>query len=59
MKKKFQDAEGRVLFIDEAYSLVEKRGGNEYSYGQEAIDVMVEELGKQGIKKKVNIGFTQ
>ena len=46
MKRAFKKASGGVLFIDEAYSLVEKWNGEKYSgYGKEAIDVLVEELG--------------
>ena len=46
MKHAFQRAEGGVLFIDEAYSLVERWGGEESSgFGKEAIDTLVEELG--------------
>lgn len=38
---KFNKAEGGVLFIDEAYSLVE---GNNGSYGDEAINTIVQEM---------------
>lgn len=38
---KFKEAEGGVLFIDEAYSLVDDRDG---SYGDEAINAIVQEM---------------
>ena len=41
VKKKFQDAMGSVLFIDEAYSLVDDRDG---LYGDEAINTIVAEM---------------
>lgn len=41
VKKKFKEARGSVLFIDEAYSLVEDRGG---LYGDEAINTIVQEM---------------
>ena len=41
VKKKFKAAKGSVLFIDEAYSLVEDRGG---LYGDEAINTIVQEM---------------
>lgn len=41
IKKKFKSAEGGVLFIDEAYSLVDDREG---SYGDEAINTIVQEM---------------
>ena len=41
IKKKFQEAEGGVLFIDEAYSLVDDRDG---MYGDEAINTIVQEM---------------
>lgn len=41
VKEKFRKAEGGVLFIDEAYSLVDDRGG---SYGDEAINTIVQEM---------------
>lgn len=41
VKKKFSEAEGGVLFIDEAYSLVDDRSG---SYGDEAINTIVQEM---------------
>ena len=37
----FQSAKGRVLFIDEAYSLLEEHHGN---YGDEAISTIVQEM---------------
>lgn len=41
VKAKFVDATGGVLFIDEAYSLVDDRDG---SYGDEAINTIVQEM---------------
>ncbi len=41
IKKKFKEAEGSVLFIDEAYSLVDDRNG---SFGDEAINTIVQEM---------------
>ena len=41
VKKAFARAKGSVLFIDEAYSLVEDRNG---SYGDEAINTIVQEM---------------
>ncbi len=41
IQKKFREAEGGVLFIDEAYSLVDDRDG---SYGDEAINTIVQEM---------------
>ena len=41
IKKKFQYAKGGILFIDEAYSLVDDRNG---SYGDEAINTIVQEM---------------
>lgn len=41
VQKKFRAAMGGVLFIDEAYSLVEDRGG---SFGDEAINTIVQEM---------------
>ncbi|WP_158612248.1 AAA family ATPase [Fretibacterium sp. OH1220_COT-178] len=41
VKKKFREAKGSVLFIDEAYSLVDERGG---LYGDEAINTIVQEM---------------
>ena len=41
IQKKFKQAEGGVLFIDEAYSLVDDRDG---SYGDEAINTIVQEM---------------
>ena len=38
---KFKEAKGSVLFIDEAYSLVDDRDG---SYGDEAINTIVQEM---------------
>ena len=40
VKKKFDEARGGVLFIDEAYSLYNP--GNQADYGREAIDTMVQ-----------------
>lgn len=41
VQDKFRAAKGGVLFIDEAYSLVEDRGG---SFGDEAINTIVQEM---------------
>ena len=41
IKKKFKEAAGGVLFIDEAYSLVDDRDG---SFGDEAINTIVQEM---------------
>ena len=41
IQKKFQEAKGSVLFIDEAYSLVDDRDG---SFGDEAINTIVQEM---------------
>lgn len=41
IQKKFTEAEGSVLFIDEAYSLVDDRNG---SFGDEAINTIVQEM---------------
>ena len=41
IQKKFKDAVGGVLFIDEAYSLLDDRNG---SFGDEAINTIVQEL---------------
>lgn len=41
VKEKFAAAMGGVLFIDEAYSLVDDRGG---SFGDEAINTIVQEM---------------
>lgn len=41
VKKKFLEAKGSVLFIDEAYSLVDDRDG---SFGDEAINTIVQEM---------------
>ena len=41
VKAKFEDAKGGVLFIDEAYSLVDDRDG---LYGDEAINTIVQEM---------------
>jgi len=41
VKEKFNEARGGVLFIDEAYSLVDDRDG---SYGDEAITTIVQEM---------------
>ena len=41
IKKRFEEAEGGVLFIDEAYSLVDDRDG---SFGDEAINTIVQEM---------------
>ena len=41
VRARFKEALGGVLFIDEAYSLVDDRGG---SYGDEAINTIVQEM---------------
>lgn len=41
VQKKFQEARGGVLFIDEAYSLTDDRDG---SFGDEAINTIVQEM---------------
>ena len=41
VQAKFREAMGGVLFIDEAYSLVDDRGG---SFGDEAINTIVQEM---------------
>ena len=41
VQEKFRKAKGGVLFIDEAYSLVDDRNG---SYGDEAINTIVQEI---------------
>ncbi len=41
IQKKFREARGSVLFIDEAYSLVDDRSG---SFGDEAINTIVQEM---------------
>lgn len=41
VQKRFEQAEGGVLFIDEAYALVDGRSG---SYGDEAINTIVQEM---------------
>ena len=41
VKKVFQKAKGKVLFIDEAYSLVDDRKG---SFGDEAISTIIQEM---------------
>ena len=41
VQKKFQEAKGSVLFIDEAYSLVDDRSG---LFGDEAINTIVQEM---------------
>ena len=41
VEKKFREARGGILFIDEAYSLVDDRGG---SFGDEAINTIVQQM---------------
>lgn len=41
IQKKFKEAQGGMLFIDEAYSLVDDRDG---SFGDEAINTIVQEM---------------
>ena len=40
VKRKFKEAEGGILFIDEAYALIDEGG----SFGEEAINTIVEEM---------------
>ena len=44
VKEKFKEAKGSVLFIDEAYSLVDDRDG---MFGDEAINAIVQEMENQ------------
>ena len=41
VQRRFREAKGSVLFIDEAYSLLDDRGG---SFGDEAINTIVQEM---------------
>lgn len=41
VKDMFRRAKGRLLFIDEAYSLVDDRAGN---FGDEAINTIIKEM---------------
>lgn len=41
VKEKFKEAKGGILFVDEAYSLLDDRAG---SYGDEAINTIVQEM---------------
>lgn len=41
IQKKFKEAQGGVLFVDEAYALVDDRNG---SFGDEAINTIVQEM---------------
>ena len=52
VKKKFKEALGGILFIDEAYSLVDDRNG---SYGDEAINTIVQEM--ENYRDKVIVIF--
>lgn len=52
IQKKFKAAQGGVLFIDEAYSLVEDRDG---SFGDEAINTIVQEM--ENHRKEVVVIF--
>ena len=45
VKRKFEAAKGSVLFIDEAYSLVDDTDG---LYGDEAINTIVQEMENHG-----------
>ena len=51
IQKKFKEAQGSVLFIDEAYSLVDDRSG---SFGDEAINTIVQEMENTG---KMSLSF--
>lgn len=53
IRKKFEEAEGGVLFIDEAYSLVDDRDG---SFGDEAINTIVQEM--ENHREDVAVIFT-
>ena len=44
VKQRFNEAQGGVLFIDEAYSLCDSSCGIGGSYGKEAIDTIVQEM---------------
>lgn len=52
VKKRFKEAEGGVLFIDEAYSLVDDRKN---SFGDEAISTIVQEM--ENLRDKVIVIF--
>lgn len=52
VQKKFREAKGGVLFIDEAYSLVDDRSG---SYGDEAINTIVQEM--ENLRSEVVVIF--
>lgn len=43
VRKRFKDADGGILFIDEAYSLASNVSGND-SFGHEAVDTIVQEM---------------
>ena len=43
VRKRFKDAEGGILFIDEAYSLASSASGTD-SFGHEAVDTIVQEM---------------
>jgi|GEM_PF-2409152 stage V sporulation protein K len=48
VKKIFAKARGRLLVIDEAYSLAPKGNGPSGNYGQEVVDTITNELGQPG-----------
>ncbi len=54
MREKIQEAQGGVLFIDEAYFLIPKPGDRE-SFAKEALDVLVDETGNP--KSKFSVIF--
>ena len=43
-RKTFESARGRVLFIDEAYDLVQDRDGRADSFGQEAVNELLQQM---------------
>lgn len=57
VKEKFSQAQGGILFIDEAYSLVEDRSG---LYGDEAINTIVQEMeNKRGYVIVIFAGYPE
>ena len=48
VKKIFAKARGRLLVIDDAYSLAPKGNGPSGNYGQEVVDTITNELGQPG-----------
>ena len=51
VKRKFREAKGGVLFIDEAYSLLD----DSHSFGDEAINTIVQEM--ENMRKEVTVIF--